>query len=231
MKKILKKIGVILVSASILTQIAGCVSDTAQKAEKALEEKYDKTVKVTKIGNFNNNSYNIFCKQGDVIFSARVDKDGILISDKYNEALLCKDIEEKISENVKDIAEDFVVKANVFGVVENYTPGNAEDVMAANPMMSFGIRIAVNDDEEINVEPDILYNSLTKAFNINHFNGSAEIAFVNDEDMKSILKLLEENPNIDSTLDDILEDDKYMVININNGHTDLTREKIENTFF
>lgn len=228
MKAILKTIGVILLSASILTQIAGCASDRARMAEKMLEEKYNKSFEVTKIGKKSDGSlFDVYCKSGDMFFSAKVDNDGEYMYDNYDEALLCKDIKDKMSAIIGEIAEDFEIRINVYGGVDQYTQGTAATVISSTPNLLFDIRIAINDDKEVNAEPAALYDVLSRTFRVESITGAAIVAFVDSESMSDIREELNDNPDIDSTLDNLLEEGTTVMADIQNGQMDLTQSELE----
>lgn len=228
MRKILKKAGVIILSASIITQIAGCASDTAQKAEKALEEKYNKQFEVVKVGKFTSgDTYNLVCKQGDIKFTAEVNGDCSYMYDNYNASLLEKDLIAEMSEQLDEVAGDFVIGMEIFGGVDNYTEGNPSVAISSNPQMEFDIRIAINSDKELSTETDKIYTALKNVFAVENINGSARIGFVNNEDMKKVRKILDDNPDVDSTVNYAMDNGVVFITHIRNGQIDLTSTEIE----
>lgn len=219
-------------SASILTQITGCVSNTARMAEKALEEKYNKPFKVIEVGKFGSgDTYNLICRQGDVKFTAEVNGNCTYMYDNYNAALLEKDMINEMSEKLDKVAEDFVIGMEIFGGLDNYTEGNPSEAILSNPQMKFDIRIAINDDKDLDMEPDNIYTALKNVFSVENINGSARIGFVDNDDMKRIRKILDDNPDVDSTVNNAMDQGVVFITHIQNGQMDLTRMEIEDKLY
>ncbi len=120
MKKILKKVGLIIMAITTMITMNACSkvnNDTANEVCAALSEKYGESFEATKIGDrFNTDSAKLYIHpvgQEDLIFSARIDKNSGEVWDDYVRCLNAKHIENSILSSFETLDISATIKASL----------------------------------------------------------------------------------------------------------------------
>lgn len=107
MKKIIMKVGLIIMALTTMVTMSACSkinNDTANDVCSALSEKYGESFVAVKIGDrFNTDSAKLYVHPADnedILFTARINKDTGAVEDNY--------IEEKVNYQVEEYFEECI---------------------------------------------------------------------------------------------------------------------------
>ena len=127
MKKIIKRIGVIVMAFMVAANMAACIGldqIQAKQVEQALEARYGEEFKVTRIGNRlgsgEPDTVEAYCHpvaNPDIVFRARIDIDGNLLNDPYPSAVLKYQMEEYLMQSFE--ADGMEVQINGYFDMSN----------------------------------------------------------------------------------------------------------------
>ena len=182
MKKIIKRLGVIVMAFMVAANMAACIGldqIQARQVEQALEARYGEEFKVTRIGNRlgsgEPDTAEAYCHpvaNPDIVFSTRIDIDGNLLNNPYPSAVLEYQMEEYLMQSFE--ADGVEVQINGY-----FTMGNAvgdfteidvkaEDAMAQSAQygICYCMDIAMKDTGNNEEMAEAIYHSAESVLNI-----------------------------------------------------------------
>ena len=182
MKKIIKRIGVIAMAFMVAANMAACIGldqIQAKQVEQALEARYGEEFKVTRIGNRlgsgEPDTAEAYCHpvaNPDIVFRARIDIDGNLLSEDYIGAVLRNQMKEYLMQSFE--ADGMEVQINGYftmgNAVGDYTEIDvkAEDAMAQSAQygICYCMDIAMEDTGNNEEMAEAIYHSAESVLNI-----------------------------------------------------------------
>ncbi len=182
MKKIIKRIGVIAMAFMVAANMAACIGldqIQARQVEQALEARYGEEFKVTRIGNRlgsgEPDTAEAYCHpvaNPDIVFRARIDIDGNLLSEDYIGAVLRNQMKEYLMQSFE--ADGMEVQINGYftmgNAVGDYTEIDvkAEDAMAQSAQygICYCMDIAMEDTGNNEEMAEAIYHSAESVLNI-----------------------------------------------------------------
>ena len=182
MEKIIKRIGVIAMAFMVAANMAACIGldqIQARQVEQALEARYGEEFKVTRIGNRlgsgEPDTAEAYCHpvaNPDIVFRARIDIDGNLLSEDYIGAVLRNQMKEYLMQSFE--ADGMEVQINGYftmgNAVGDYTEIDvkAEDAMAQSAQygICYCMDIAMEDTGNNEEMAEAIYHSAESVLNI-----------------------------------------------------------------
>ena len=182
MKTIIKRMSVIAIAFMVAANMAACIGldqIQARQVEQALEARYGEEFKVTRIGNRlgsgEPDTAEAYCHpvaNPDIVFRARIDIDGNLLSEDYIGATLRNQMKEYLMQSFE--ADGVEVQINGYFTMENavgdYTEIDvkAEDAMAQSAQygICYCMDIAMKDTGNNEEMAEAIYHSAESVLNI-----------------------------------------------------------------
>ena len=182
MKKIIKRMSVIVMVFMVAANMVGCIGldqIQARQVEQALEARYGEEFKVTRIGNRlgsgEPDTAEAYCHpvaNPDIVFRARIDIDGNLLSEGYIGATLRNQMKEYLMQSFE--ADGMEVQINGYftmgNAVGDYTEIDvkAEDAMAQSAQygICYCMDIAMKDTGNNEEMAEAIYHSAESVLNI-----------------------------------------------------------------
>ncbi len=198
MKKIIKRIGVIAMAFMVAANMAACIGldqIQAKQVEQALEARYGEEFKVTRIGNRlgsgEPDTAEAYCHpvaNPDIVFRARIDIDGNLLSEGYIGATLRNQMKEYLMQSFE--ADGMEVQINGYftmgNAVGDYTEIDvkAEDAMAQSAQygVCYCMNIAMKDTGNNEEMAEAIYHSAESVLNIDENIRVFMVAYVIESD-------------------------------------------------
>ena len=182
MKTIIKRMSVIAIAFMVAANMAACIGldqIQAKQVEQALEARYGEEFKVTRIGNRlgsgEPDTAEAYCHpvaNPDIVFRARIDIDGNLLSEDYIGATLRNQMKEYLMQSFE--ADGVEVQINGYftmgNAVGDYTEIDvkAEDAMAQSAQygICYCMDIAMKDTGNTEEMAEAIYHSAESVLNI-----------------------------------------------------------------
>ena len=182
MKTMIKRMSVIAIAFMVATNMVGCIGldqIQARQVEQALEARYGEEFKVTRIGNRlgsgEPDTAEAYCHpvaNPDIVFRARIDIDGNLLSEDYIGAVLRNQMKEYLMQSFE--ADGMEVQINGYftmgNAVGDYTEIDvkAEDAMAQSAQygICYCMDIAMEDTGNNEEMAEAIYHSAESVLNI-----------------------------------------------------------------
>lgn len=182
MKTMIKRMSVIVMVFMVAANMVGCIGldqIQAKQVEQALEARYGEEFKVTRIGNRlgsgEPDTAEAYCHpvaNPDIVFRARIDIDGNLLSEDYIGATLRNQMKEYLMQSFE--ADGVEVQINGYFTMENavgdYTEIDvkAEDAMAQSAQygICYCMDIAMKDTGNNEEMAEAIYHSAESVLNI-----------------------------------------------------------------
>ena len=182
MKTMIKRMSVIVMAFMVAANMVGCIGldqIQARQVEQALEARYGEEFKVTRIGNRlgsgEPDTAEAYCHpvaNPDIVFRARIDIDGNLLSEDYIGAALRNQMKEYLMQSFE--ADGMEVQINGYFTMENavgdYTEIDvkAEDAMAQSAQygICYCMDIAMKDTGNNEEMAEAIYHSAESVLNI-----------------------------------------------------------------
>ena len=182
MKTMIKRMSVIVMAFVVATNMAACIGldqIQARQVEQALEAQYGEEFKVTRIGNRlgsgEPDTAEAYCHpvaNPDIVFRARIDIDGNLLSEDYIGAVLRNQMKEYLMQSFE--ADGMEVQINGYftmgNAVGDYTEIDvkAEDAMAQSAQygICYCMDIAMEDTGNNEEMAEAIYHSAESVLNI-----------------------------------------------------------------
>ena len=182
MKKIIKRIGVIVMAFMVAANMAACIGldqIQAKQVEQALEARYGEEFKVTRIGNRlgsgEPDTVEAYCHpvaNPDIVFRARIDIDGNLLNNPYPSAVLEYQMEEYLMQSFE--ADGMEVQINGYlamgNAVGDFTEIDvkAEDAVAQSVQygLCYCMKIAMKDTGNNEEMAEAIYHSAESVLDI-----------------------------------------------------------------
>ena len=182
MKTMIKRMSVIVMAFVVATNMAACIGldqIQARQVEQALEARYGEEFKVTRIGNRlgsgEPDTAEAYCHpvaNPDIVFRARIDIDGNLLSEDYIGAVLRNQMKEYLMQSFE--ADGMEVQINGYftmgNAVGDYTEIDvkAEDAMAQSAQygICYCMDIAMEDTGNNEEMAEAIYHSAESVLNI-----------------------------------------------------------------
>ena len=198
MKTIIKRMSVIAIAFMVAANMVGCIGldqIQAKQVEQALEARYGEEFKVTRIGNRlgsgEPDTAEAYCHpvaNPDIVFRARIDIDGNLLSEGYIGATLRNQMKEYLMQSFE--ADGMEVQINGYftmgNAVGDYTEIDvkAEDAMAqpAQYGVCYCMNIAMKDTGNNEEMAEAIYHSAESVLNIDENIQVFMVAYVIESD-------------------------------------------------
>ena len=198
MKKIIKRMSVIAIAFMVAANMAACIGldqIQAKQVEQALEARYGEEFKVTRIGNRlgsgEPDTVEAYCHpvaNPDIVFRARIDIDGNLLSEGYIGATLRNQMKEYLMQSFE--ADGMEVQINGYftmgNAVGDYTEIDvkAEDAMAQSAQygVCYCMNIAMKDTGNNEEMAEAIYHSAESVLNIDENIQVFMVAYVIESD-------------------------------------------------
>ena len=198
MKKIIKRMSVIAIAFMVAANMVGCIGldqIQARQVEQALEARYGEEFKVTRIGNRlgsgEPDTVEAYCHpvaNPDIVFRARIDIDGNLLSEGYIGATLRNQMKEYLMQSFE--ADGMEVQINGYftmgNAVGDYTEIDvkAEDAMAQSAQygVCYCMNIAMKDTGNNEEMAEAIYHSAESVLNIDENIRVFMVAYVIESD-------------------------------------------------
>ena len=198
MKTIIKRMSVIAIAFMVAANMAACIGldqIQAKQVEQALEARYGDEFKVTRIGNRlgsgEPDTAEAYCHpvaNPDIVFRARIDIDGNLLSEGYIGATLRNQMKEYLMQSFE--ADGMEVQINGYftmgNAVGDYTEIDvkAEDAMAqpAQYGVCYCMNIAMKDTGNNEEMAEAIYHSAESVLNIDENIQVFMVAYVIESD-------------------------------------------------
>ena len=198
MKTIIKRMSVIAIAFMVAANMAACIGldqIQAKQVEQALEARYGEEFKVTRIGNRlgsgEPDTAEAYCHpvaNPDIVFRARIDIDGNLLSEGYIGATLRNQMKEYLMQSFE--ADGMEVQINGYftmgNAVGDYTEIDvkAEDAMAqpAQYGVCYCMNIAMKDTGNNEEMAEAIYHSAESVLNIDENIQVFMVAYVIESD-------------------------------------------------
>ena len=182
MKTMIKRMSVIVMAFMVAANMVGCIGldqIQARQVEQALEARYGEEFKVTRIGNRlgsgEPDTAEAYCHpvaNPDIVFRARIDIDGNLLSEGYIGATLRNQMKEYLMQSFE--ADGMEVQINGYftmgNAVGDYTEIDvkAEDAMAQSAQygVCYCMNIAMKDTGNNEEMAEAIYHSAESVLNI-----------------------------------------------------------------
>ena len=182
MKTMIKRMSVIVMAFMVAANMVGCIGldqIQARQVEQALEARYGEEFKVTRIGNRlgsgEPDTAEAYCHpvaNPDIVFRARIDIDGNLLSEDYIGATLINQMKEYLMQSFE--ADGVEVQINGYftmgNAVGDYTEIDvkAEDAMAQSAQygICYCMDIAMKDTGNNEEMAEAIYHSAESVLNI-----------------------------------------------------------------
>ena len=182
MKTMIKRMSVIAIAFMVAANMVGCIGldqIQARQVEQALEARYGEEFKVTRIGNRlgsgEPDTAEAYCHpvaNPDIVFRARIDIDGNLLSEGYIGATLRNQMKEYLMQSFE--ADGMEVQINGYftmgNAVGDYTEIDvkAEDAMAQSAQygVCYCMNIAMKDTGNNEEMAEAIYHSAESVLNI-----------------------------------------------------------------
>ena len=198
MKTIIKRMSVIALAFMVAANMAACIGldqIQAKQVEQALEARYGEEFKVTRIGNRlgsgEPDTAEAYCHpvaNPDIVFRARIDIDGNLLSEGYIGATLRNQMKEYLMQSFE--ADGMEVQINGYftmgNAVGDYTEIDvkAEDAMAQSAQygVCYCMNIAMKDTGNNEEMAEAIYHSAESVLNIDENIQVFMVAYVIESD-------------------------------------------------
>ena len=198
MKTIIKRMSVIAMAFMVAANMAACIGldqIQARQVEQALEARYGEEFKVTRIGNRlgsgEPDTAEAYCHpvaNPDIVFRARIDIDGNLLSEGYIGATLRNQMKEYLMQSFE--ADGMEVQINGYftmgNAVGDYTEIDvkAEDAMAQSAQygVCYCMNIAMKDTGNNEEMAEAIYHSAESVLNIDENIRVFMVAYVIESD-------------------------------------------------
>ena len=198
MKTIIKRMSVIAIAFMVAANMAACIGldqIQAKQVEQALEARYGEEFKVTRIGNRlgsgEPDTAEAYCHpvaNPDIVFRARIDIDGNLLSEGYIGATLRNQMKEYLMQSFE--ADGMEVQINGYftmgNAVGDYTEIDvkAEDAMAQSAQygVCYCMNIAMKDTGNNEEMAEAIYHSAESVLNIDENIRVFMVAYVIESD-------------------------------------------------
>ena len=198
MKTIIKRMSVIAIAFMVAANMAACIGldqIQAKQVEQALEARYGEEFKVTRIGNRlgsgEPDTAEAYCHpvaNPDIVFRARIDIDGNLLSEGYIGATLRNQMKEYLMQSFE--ADGMEVQINGYftmgNAVGDYTEIDvkAEDAMAQSAQygVCYCMNIAMKDTGNNEEMAEAIYHSAESVLNIDENIQVFMVAYVIESD-------------------------------------------------
>ena len=198
MKTIIKRMSVIVMAFMVAANMAACIGldqIQAKQVEQALEARYGEEFKVTRIGNRlgsgEPDTAEAYCHpvaNPDIVFRARIDIDGNLLSEGYIGATLRNQMKEYLMQSFE--ADGMEVQINGYftmgNAVGDYTEIDvkAEDAMAQSAQygVCYCMNIAMKDTGNNEEMAEAIYHSAESVLNIDENIQVFMVAYVIESD-------------------------------------------------
>ena len=198
MKTIIKRMSVIAIAFMVAANMVGCIGldqIQAKQVEQALEARYGEEFKVTRIGNRlgsgEPDTAEAYCHpvaNPDIVFRARIDIDGNLLSEGYIGATLRNQMKEYLMQSFE--ADGMEVQINGYftmgNAVGDYTEIDvkAEDAMAQSAQygVCYCMNIAMKDTGNNEEMAEAIYHSAESVLNIDENIQVFMVAYVIESD-------------------------------------------------
>ena len=198
MKTMIKRMSVIVMAFMVAANMAACIGldqIQAKQVEQALEARYGEEFKVTRIGNRlgsgEPDTAEAYCHpvaNPDIVFRARIDIDGNLLSEGYIGATLRNQMKEYLMQSFE--ADGMEVQINGYftmgNAVGDYTEIDvkAEDAMAqpAQYGVCYCMNIAMKDTGNNEEMAEAIYHSAESVLNIDENIQVFMVAYVIESD-------------------------------------------------
>ena len=198
MKTIIKRMSVIAIAFMVAANMVGCIGldqIQARQVEQALEARYGEEFKVTRIGNRlgsgEPDTAEAYCHpvaNPDIVFRARIDIDGNLLSEGYIGATLRNQMKEYLMQSFE--ADGMEVQINGYftmgNAVGDYTEIDvkAEDAMAQSAQygVCYCMNIAMKDTGNNEEMAEAIYHSAESVLNIDENIRVFMVAYVIESD-------------------------------------------------
>ena len=198
MKTMIKRMSVIAIAFMVAANMAACIGldqIQAKQVEQALEARYGEEVKVTRIGNRlgsgEPDTVEAYCHpvaNPDIVFRARIDIDGNLLSEGYIGATLRNQMKEYLMQSFE--ADGMEVQINGYftmgNAVGDYTEIDvkAEDAMAQSAQygVCYCMNIAMKDTGNNEEMAEAIYHSAESVLNIDENIRVFMVAYVIESD-------------------------------------------------
>lgn len=194
-------IGVVASSVLLVSCGTNYVGEEYSKdlAVKLMKEKYDVEFTPTAVEKSYDGSYGIYGytdKSNGVISKSIIYPKKDKMYDDYKDIMVCKNLTDRVTENISGLSEDFLVlsyeelviadisQSEDTGSSEDYLYGSFEDFCSRNPWQPFILDIFVQGNpEECTDVPENVSNALN---GIEDYTGMVSLYFVDEVDMKEI---------------------------------------------
>ena len=198
MKTMIKRMSVIVMAFMVAANMVGCIGldqIQARQVEQALEARYGEEFKVTRIGNRlgsgEPDTAEAYCHpvaNPDIVFRARIDIDGNLLSEGYIGATLRNQMKEYLMQSFE--ADGMEVQINGYftmgNAVGDYTEIDvkAEDAMAQSAQygVCYCMNIAMKDTGNNEEMAEAIYHSAESVLNIDENIRVFMVAYVIESD-------------------------------------------------
>ena len=198
MKTMIKRMSVIVMAFIVAANMVGCIGldqIQAKQVEQALEARYGEEFKVTRIGNRlgsgEPDTAEAYCHpvaNPDIVFRARIDIDGNLLSEGYIGATLRNQMKEYLMQSFE--ADGMEVQINGYftmgNAVGDYTEIDvkAEDAMAQSAQygVCYCMNIAMKDTGNNEEMAEAIYHSAESVLNIDENIRVFMVAYVIESD-------------------------------------------------
>ena len=198
MKTMIKRMSVIAIAFMVAANMAACIGldqIQARQVEQALEARYGEEFKVTRIGNRlgsgEPDTAEAYCHpvaNPDIVFRARIDIDGNLLSEGYIGATLRNQMKEYLMQSFE--ADGMEVQINGYftmgNAVGDYTEIDvkAEDAMAQSAQygVCYCMNIAMKDTGNNEEMAEAIYHSAESVLNIDENIRVFMVAYVIESD-------------------------------------------------
>ena len=198
MKTMIKRMSVIVMAFMVAANMAACIGldqIQARQVEQALEARYGEEFKVTRIGNRlgsgEPDTVEAYCHpvaNPDIVFRARIDIDGNLLSEGYIGATLRNQMKEYLMQSFE--ADGMEVQINGYftmgNAVGDYTEIDvkAEDAMAQSAQygVCYCMNIAMKDTGNNEEMAEAIYHSAESVLNIDENIRVFMVAYVIESD-------------------------------------------------
>ena len=198
MKTMIKRMSVIVMAFMVAANMAACIGldqIQARQVEQALEARYGEEFKVTRIGNRlgsgEPDTAEAYCHpvaNPDIVFRARIDIDGNLLSEGYIGATLRNQMKEYLMQSFE--ADGMEVQINGYftmgNAVGDYTEIDvkAEDAMAQSAQygVCYCMNIAMKDTGNNEEMAEAIYHSAESVLNIDENIRVFMVAYVIESD-------------------------------------------------